>query len=206
MKLYKNLSTALKERTEVQALKINVKSEDFPLEILDFPNLTELYLEGHCRHFPTEAPLWTNLKILSIKWPEFQGDLSSIFRLPELRNLKIIEAPLKSFLLPLGSTTSPLKSLTIKDCNLEKLPEEISMLWELEEMNLSGNSLRSLPTSFIDLRNLRRLNLDSNKFQKFPDSIKRMPTLTHLSIDHNFFDEDELARIQREFHIWPNQK
>ena len=31
-----------------------------------------------------------------------------------------------------------------------------------------------------------------------------MKTLTHLSIDGNSFDEDEKARIQREFHIWPN--
>lgn len=204
MKLYKNLGEASKDRNQVQALKINVKGEEFPKEILDYPNLGELYLEGNCRSFPADAPVWENLRVLSIKWPNFNGDLSSIFKLPALENLKIIETPLKTFLLPIGRSPAPVKSLTIKDCGLKTLPEEISMLWQLTEMNLSGNSLDSLPKSFIDLQNLRRLNLDSNQFSRFPDDIKKMPGLGHLSIDHNLFPEEEKERIQREYHIWPN--
>lgn len=204
MKLYKNLATAHKERQDVQALKISVKGEDFPEELLDFPNLTELYLEGNCSKFPDRAPNWEHLKTLSIKWPLFKGDLSSVFRLPHLSNLKIIETPIKQFLLPLGNTPAPLKSLTIKDSGLVQLPEELSMLWQLEELNLSGNSLKELPKSFVDLRNLKRLNLDSNNFKIFPDEVKRMPKLAHLSIDNNKFDENEKSRIQRDFHIWPN--
>lgn len=203
MKLYKDLNTANKEREEVRALKISVKAEVFPVEILDYPNLGELYLEGNCRKFPTDAPIWTKLKVLSIKWPSFNGDLSSIFRLPHLENLKIIDTPLKTFILPLGEAPCPLKSLTIKDCSLKYLPEEISMLRHLTEMNLSGNNLTRLPHSFLDLRNLNRLNLDSNHFSEFPDDIKKMPNLKHLSIDHNLFSEEEKERIQREFHIWP---
>lgn len=203
MKLYKSLGSASKEREEVQALKINVKGEEFPREILDFPNLTELYLEGNCKEFPDEAPLWKELKTLSIKWPHFKGSLSSVFRLPHLENLKIIETPLESFLLPLGHSPAPLKSLTLKDCGLKRLPEEISMLWRLEEMNLSGNKLTSLPVSFIDLAQLKRLNLDGNEFSSFPDNIKKMSRLSHLSIDRNAFSEEEKERIQREFHIWP---
>lgn len=204
MKLYKNLGQASKDRTEVQALKINVKGEVFPPEILDFPNLGELYLEGNCRKFPVDAPVWENLKVLSIKWPNFNGDLSSIFKLPSLENLKIIETPLTTFLLPMGRAPAPIKSLTIKDCGLKNLPEEISMLWQLTEINLSGNKLSKLPKSFIDLKNLRRLNLDNNEFSLFPDDIKKMPALGHLSIDHNLFPEEEKERVQREYHIWPN--
>src|SRR5262245_39090998 len=131
MKLYKNLSTALKEREHVQALKVSVKDEKFPEELFDFPNLTELYLEGNCREFTAILSGWNSLKILSIKWTDFKGDLSLLFRLPHLENLKIIETPLKSFLLPLGHTAAPIKSLTVKDCGLSSLPEEISMLWHL---------------------------------------------------------------------------
>jgi Leucine-rich repeat (LRR) protein len=122
--------------------------------------------------------------------------------LPHLENLKIIDTPLASFLLPLGNAPAPLKSLTIKNCSLKKLPEEISMLWQIQEMNLSGNDLDNLPYSFMDLKNLRRLNLDHNEFRKFPDEIKRNPSLQHLSIDHNKFSEEEKERIQRQFHIW----
>ncbi len=124
--------------------------------------------------------------------------------MPHLENLKIIETPLDTFLLPLGFTPAPVKSLTIKDCGLKKLPEEISMLWNLREMNLSGNDLESLPKSFMDLQQLKRLNLDHNHFSTFPDAIKRMPHLKHLSIDHNVFPNEEKERIQREYHLWPN--
>lgn len=187
--------------TKSQVLKINVKGEEFPEDILNYPNLTELYLDGSCRKFPSNAPEWANLKVLSIKWPNFDGDLSAIFKLKNLENLKIIETPLNSFNLPLGHSLAPIKSLTIKDCGLKSLPEEFPILSQLYEINLSGNKLTKLPASFIDLLKLKRLNLDSNEFSVFPDSIKKMPNLGHLSIDHNCFSEEEIARIQREFHL-----
>ncbi len=189
--------------TKPQVLKINVKGEEFPQNILDYPDLTELYLEGNCRSFPTNTPSWENLKVLSIKWPNFDGDLSAIFKLKNLENLKIIGTPLHTFNLPLGHSPAPIKSLTIKDCGLKALPEEFPILSQLYEINLSGNDLTKLPASFIDLLKLKRLNLDANKFSVFPDGIKKMPNLGHLSIDNNCFSDDELARIQREFHITP---
>ncbi len=204
MKLYKNLGAARQERLDVQALKVTIKGDEFPPEIFDFPNLEELYLEGDCKNFDLRTSVWKKLKVLSIKWPYFKGDLSSLFKLPRLENLKVIETPLTSFLLPLGHSVSPLKSLTIKDCGLNFLPEEISILSELNLMNLSGNNLKSLPHAFIDLKRLKRLNLDQNHFEVFPDLIKKMPGLSHLSIDHNLFMEEEIARIQREFHISPH--
>lgn len=204
MKLYKSLKEAEKERANVNALKISVKDKKFPEMLHHFENLEELYMEGLCEEFPKMMPSWPNLKTLSIKWSNFTGDLSALFSLPKLSNLKIIETPLKTFLLPLGHASAPLRSLTIKDCQFKTLPEEISMLTELEELNLSGNKLESLPVGFKALTKLRRLNLDGNCFKTFPDFIKTLPKLTHLSIDNNQFPEEEKERIQREFHIWPN--
>ena len=204
MKLYKNLTTALKERDKVTAIKIVIKDQKFPLELFELPYLEEAYLEGECEDFPDHISGWKNLKILSIKWDHFKGDLSAIFSLPKIENFKIIETPLKTFLLPLGTIAAPLKHLTVKSCNLEKLPEEISMLVLLNEMHLPGNKLTALPFSFQELKKLKRLNLDSNQFTQFPDAVKKMPHLGHLSIDGNNFSEEEKARIQREFHLSPN--
>ncbi len=204
MKLYKNLTTALKEREQVTAIKLSIKEKQFPTALFDLTNLTEAYLDGECTEFPDHIHGWKNLKTLSIKWDFFSGDLSGLFSLPSLENLKIIETPMKHFLLPLGKINAPLKYLTIKSCKLEKLPEEISMCASLLEMHLPGNKLSTLPFSFKDLTHLRRLNLDHNLFHEFPDQIKLMKNLGHLSIDGNEFSEEEKARIQREFHIWPN--
>ncbi len=203
MKLYKNLSTAIKESEEVEALKVSLTGT-FPTELFMLGNLKELYLEGNIQDLPRLGTLWPRLKVLSVKWPTFGGDLSGFFSLPSLENLKIIDTPLKRLTLPLGHVHSPMKSLTIKNCDLSDLPEEISMLTQLQEMNLSGNLLSSLPHSFPTLFHLRRLNLDANKFERFPDVIKNMKTLSHLSIDSNTFSEEEKARIQRLFNIWVN--
>jgi Leucine-rich repeat (LRR) protein len=204
MKLYKNLSTALKEKDEVRAIKISIKDKVFPVSLFNFPNLEEAYLEGDCEFFPDQIKGWEELKILSIKWANFSGDLSALFSLSSLGNLKIIETPIKRFLLPLGKINAPIRFLTIKSCGLMALPEEISMMVKLQEMHLPGNDLSTLPFAFKELHELKRLNLDNNQFQKFPDQIKQMKGLSHLSIDGNSFDEDEKARIQREFHIWTN--
>jgi Leucine-rich repeat (LRR) protein len=203
MKLYKNLTSALKEREEVRAIKLSLK-DNFPIELFDLTELAEVYLEGSCKIFPDEIRGWKNVRVLSLKWEAFLGDLSPLFSLPKLENLKIIETPIASFRLPLGSIAAPLKFLSIKGCGLKTLPEEISMLTELAEFHLPNNELSSLPFSFRELKKLKRLNLDSNHFEVFPDFIKKMPLLGHLSIDHNAFSDDEKDRIQREFHIWPN--
>jgi Leucine-rich repeat (LRR) protein len=202
MKLYKNLTTAMKEREEVRAIKLSLK-EIFPKELFDLTELEEVYLDGSCKAFPDEIPGWKMVKVLSIKWDNFQGDLSPVFSLPKLENLKIIETPITSFRLPLGTVAAPLKFLSIKGCGLKILPEEISMLTELTEFHIPNNELITLPFSFRELKKLKRLNLDSNNFEVFPDFIKKMSQLGHLSIDNNAFSEDEKDRIQREFHIWP---
>ena len=204
MKLYKNLSTALKERDEVRMIKLTLKGSKFPAELFDFPNLEEAYLEGECESFPDTVNQWKNLKVLSIKWEKFSGDLSGVLSLPKLENLKILETPMKRFLLPLGKINAPLKFLTIKGCGIEELPEEISMCVQLQDLSLPGNKLNRLPFAFKELSQLKRLNLDNNFFTQFPDQFKSMKNLGHLSIDGNKFSEDEKARIQREYHIWPS--
>ena len=202
MKLYKNLATALKEREEVTAIKLTLKGAQFPKELFDLPNLREVYLDGELEKFPEEITGWSHVKILSLKFEKNKSDLSALFTLPELENLKIIETPIKVFLLPLGKINAPLRFISIKGCGLEKLPEEISMITTLEELHLPQNKLFDLPFAFKELKKLKRLNLDSNNFQLFPNLVKNMSTLSHLSIDGNKFDEDEKSRIQREFHIW----
>ena len=204
MKLYKNLQTALKERTDVRAIKLTLKDKVFPPELFNLSNLEEAYFDGACEDFPSSIVGWEKLKVLSLKFEKNTSDLSAVFSLPSLENLKIIETPIKVFLLPLGRINAPLRFVTIKGCGLERLPEEISMLNTLEELHLPQNKLFVLPFSFQDLRSLKRINLDSNRFVIFPKIVKKMPNLKHLSIDGNTFDEEEKAKIQREFHIWPN--
>lgn len=201
MKLYKSLSVAIREREKVTALKLTL-TNDFP-DLSLFPNLQDLYLDGELETLPDDI-YYSPITLLSIRFVNLKNDLSRFFSFPKLTNLKIIDTPMKTFKMPMGYSTAPLKFLTIKDCGLEVLPKEIEMLEHLTELNLSGNQLSALPDSFVNLERLKRLNLDQNKFSLFPDQIKRMQNLSHLSIDSNKFPDEELDRIQRHFHITPH--
>jgi Leucine-rich repeat (LRR) protein len=202
MKLYKNLNTALKEREEVRALKLTLKGGQFPEELFDFPHLSELYLEGETEYLPARFDAWKELRTLSLRWPQFSGDISQLFSLPQLENLKVMETPVKTLRLPVGQVVAPLKVLTMKKCQLTQLPEDISMLSKLTEFFLPNNHLKNLPVTFSELSLLKRLNLDQNNFSLFPDVFKEMPHLSHLSIDGNAFPEEEKERIQRLYGIW----
>lgn len=54
---------------------------------------------------------------------------------------------------------------------LQLLPDTISGLEKLEELDVSSNLLESLPDSFGLLLNLRVLNVSGNKLTYLPESI-----------------------------------
>ncbi|MGE3611697.1 MAG: leucine-rich repeat domain-containing protein [Bacteriovoracaceae bacterium] len=201
MKLYKSLNAAMKEPMIVKALKISIQDQkDFEV-ISNFPLLEELHLEANDIKFPSKVP-WEKLRTLSIKVSNPTHPITPLFLLPKLENLKIIETPLKQLILPIGASLPNLKQLTIKNCGLEMLPEEISTFTQLNELSLPQNQLHTLPKSFQFLTHLKRLNLDQNLFTQFPDLLAKLPKLSHLSIDENQFIQEEKERIQREFNIW----
>jgi len=179
--MFKNFKSALKNPKLVHSMKLESKELLFPDEMQTLIYLQELHIKS-----------------------EKVENYVVVFKLPLLKICKFIQTPLNNLSLPLGHISSPLKFLTLKDCKLSTLPEEIGMFSELEELNLSGNTLSELPYSMRDLKNLRRLNLDSNNFVNFPDLIKNLPRLHHLSIDNNNFSDEEKARVQREFNLTIN--
>src|SRR5690606_16047716 len=163
--------------------RIDIKSKVFPIELIDFGEIEELYLLGECEEFPVESPHWHKLKTLSIKLPKFKGDLSSLFKLKSLENLKIIETPIDSFRLPLGHSVWPRLLLSISGSRLKYPPPDISMLKAVTSTILSESELTSLPQSIVDQQFLERFNLDSNTFARFPDHIKDVKGLSYLSSD-----------------------
>lgn len=204
MAMFKSLAEALKSPESCTTLKLSVRGAELPRELTQLTALRELYLEATAlRKFSSELAL-PQLELLSLKAPELTADVAQLFELPRLRNLKLIETPLKELRIVLKSQMAPLYSLTIKSCGLKVLPLELGEFSKLEELVLPDNELSALPFTFGGLVKLKRLNLDGNAFVKFPDSIKELPLLHHVSIDSNRFDEAEKARIQRQFGLTPS--
>jgi len=76
-------------------------------------------------------------------------------------------------------------SLSLMNLGLIELPESISQLVYLQELNLYGNKLTALPESIGNLNKVRWLNLTENNLTSLPHSIGQMKQLRTLYIAFN---------------------
>lgn len=196
-----NLNTALKNPSTTRFLKLAL-SDFVPQEIHSLSHLEEMHLKGEFRVCDLDFTQFKELKVLTINSAKLEIFPHQALIAPQLTNLKIIEGSFKKLILPL-EIVSPIKSLTIKDSDLESLPLEFSQFRDLMVLNLSGNRLTQLPSSIQELAKLSRLNIDNNSFSTLDNVLKRCPSLRHLSCDGNPFSEEEKFRIQREFNLYP---
>lgn len=72
---------------------------------------------------------------------------------------------------------------------LYEIPSYISVLTNLEKLNLSSNDLMALPISMRSLTNLRNLDLSCNYHFDFHSIILNIPHLTRLSFNNNHMTE-----------------
>jgi len=76
--------------------------------------------------------------------------------------------------------------LHINKCLLTSIPEEISNLVNLEELDLSTNLLNVLPNSLSKLTKLKTLCLHHNDFDYIPLVVTRIINLERLDMEFNF--------------------
>jgi Leucine-rich repeat (LRR) protein len=101
-----------------------------------------------------------------------------------------------------GCESRALKGLRLPNCSLTgKLPESISKLPDLEEIDLRNNALHgSLPAALLSCKQLMRINLGANKLNgPFPVSVlSKMKSLRELRVPWNHFTgrfEDIVAKL-----------
>lgn len=68
---------------------------------------------------------------------------------------------------------------------ITKLPESISLLYNLHELDISHNQLTSLPESFIQLASLYYLTAASNSLTSLPENFGQLSNLRGLGIFNN---------------------
>lgn len=77
-----------------------------------------------------------------------------------------------------------------------EIPESISRLTSLKTLNLSRSALKSLPESIGQLVNLEVLNLNHNQLTTLPESIKNCTKLKTVKLKGNAFSKEELEKIK----------
>ncbi|MGN7811897.1 hypothetical protein ACTJIW_19150 [Flavobacterium sp. 22659] len=66
--------------------------------------------------------------------------------------------------------------------HIKELPNEISLLNNLEELNLYENELTNLPSNLLRMKRLKSITLDGNKIDKkiILDFENKMPKITFI--------------------------
>lgn len=135
-----------------------------------------------------------NLKTAS-KWIKNFKELSSI-RVAEhkilswwldilssLRTIKFYFCDLQEF--PKFEFLKQFETLCINYCRIEKLPEYMSNLEDLKELDLGNNQLEYLPGTFGYLKKLEILNLENNSIRFLPESFGNLNNLRVLNLIRN---------------------
>jgi len=91
------------------------------------------------------------------------------------------------------------KHLSLGGTKIKKLPDNIGILKNLENLSIPYNGLTELPNSFKNLESLFRLNLCSNNFIKFPKILFKLKKLNYLHLDGNNISEKEILKFLDEF-------
>lgn len=75
--------------------------------------------------------------------------------------------------------------LDLSECQLTKLPSEVTELKNLKKLDLVGNFLTQLPPEIDELKNLTTLYLSGNNLKKLPIEITKLQSLRNLDLAYN---------------------
>lgn len=87
--------------------------------------------------------------------------------------------------------------LNVRNNKLKEINERFGELKSLRILDLSLNQISDLPNSFGKLTSLKKLYLEVNKFTKIPSSVFKMKNLEFLSMRRNKLDglDDHIANL-----------
>uniref|UniRef100_H3AX97 LRRC8 pannexin-like TM region domain-containing protein n=2 Tax=Latimeria chalumnae TaxID=7897 RepID=H3AX97_LATCH len=180
------------ENLQVLSLRFT-ESNEFPLWIYSLKNLTQLYLCGNLN--PESKQLITVesmkemkcLKILSIK-----GNLSKVPWTVADVATSLLKLVIESNGIKLASLNhlrklSNLSELELQNCGLERIPQVVFSLTNLQKLDLKSNNICTIEAivSFQYLKELTCLKLWHNSIVLIPDSINILKNLKELFLSHN---------------------
>lgn len=203
MAIFKSLNKALLTPLDVTTLKINIKTEELPKEIVQFENLKALYIQSDSLNtIPDYIKELVSLQIFYASSPVLETVPESLITMPNLETLSLTGCRIKTFELTPQSTIG-LTSLQLNKNELDQLPKNLEHLESLETLNLADNNLGDFKVSLVNLINLKKLNLDRNSLSELPiETIKKMNSLNSISLDGNIFSDTEKEQIQTQLGYW----
>ncbi|KAL7722919.1 Serine-threonine protein kinase [Entamoeba marina] len=171
--------------------------------ISNLQNLTNLNLSNNIINALPESLTTIGLTHLDISENEIQKSsqlflpaslqslcLRSVFFFPSIANIQLtyldisntvgIEDSMAHSLPPIS-----LLELSLSNCFIEHLPQNLGKLTKLTQIDISSNLLTSLPPFFFSLTNLKSVNLTKNPLPQLSVMISKLVSLTQLQLEQS---------------------
>lgn len=186
-----SITTIPKEWANLVNMYILVSKKN-PIQYLDPTFVAEnnlLYLElcdTKLDSLPREIELFNKLELLRIinNTSDTLRISDSIKRIVSLKEIVIADANLYNF--PSFICRSKyLGSVSLINCKIDSIPEEVQWMESLKVLNLEGNNLKEVPGWIRHCKNLEVLILKNNKIDRFSEFLALMPKLEFLDITGN---------------------
>lgn len=97
----------------------------------------------------------------------------------DLSQKELVKVPSEVFLF------TNLQELNLSENAISELPQEISKLKNLRYLNLYKNKLKTIPSEIVELRKLQVLLLSKNRIELMPSSIRGLKNLIYLDVSNN---------------------
>ena len=168
-----NHSVKCQKNLEVLVLE-NCNLKDFPCHVLQLNKLRCLVLDNNpLGHLDFDAPQCKTLQSISLKsclLPEFCGSW-----LPNTQELDLGNNSIQYFPTNLNRDLTVLK---LYGNQLDTIPEELALLENLAELDVSFCQLKEFPLPILRLKKLEHLDISSNFIQIIPEEIIKLQLKT----------------------------
>jgi Leucine-rich repeat (LRR) protein len=185
--------------TQLESLDLSGCSgiSSLPESIGKLTNLKNLFLDGtSISRLPENISLLDKLEVLKIGIDslDYEDTIRQIKKLKNLREIAIssqLEYPTALQELMGVRKLSVIKNLHLHNKGNEKFPlaENITLIPNLEELNLSGNKqLDALPGNIGNISKLLILDVTDTPIKSFPESIKKLKHLKRITSNLNQYN------------------
>jgi len=168
-------------------LKLACGLTEFPREIFTLSETLEILdmTDNQLKTLPDDFRKLKNLKILFLSNNLFEEVPPVLATCPKLSMIGFRNNHIRT----LTENALPLTTrwLILTDNALEKLPDSIGDLSQLQKCMLSGNKLTALPQSMSKCHNLELLRIAVNKLETLPSMLLSLPKLSWLAFGGNPF-------------------
>ncbi len=177
------------ELQQLTRLQIAENLTEFPREIFTLADTLEILdLSNNQLDFlPTDFGRLQQLKVVFLSNNQFKQLPTVLSDCPKLEMIGFkANAITDVFESALPKTT---RWLILTDNQIQKLPDSIGELAQLQKLMLAGNQLTELPESLSQCTNLQLMRISANQLTSLPDWLFKMPKLAWLAFSGNPFSE-----------------